>query len=43
MIIIIVVVQAMGWSDGQGLGRSNQGIVEPIKVRFSVRIYTFVL
>ena len=38
-IIIIFVVQAMGWSDGQGLGRSNQGIVEPIKVRFSVRIH----
>ncbi|XP_064400209.1 RNA-binding protein 5-A-like isoform X2 [Halichondria panicea] len=25
------MLTAMGWSDGQGLGRSNQGIVEPIK------------
>ena len=25
-------MQAMGWSEGQGLGKANQEIVEPIKV-----------
>jgi RNA-binding protein 5/10 len=27
------MLQAMGWSEGQGLGKANQGIVEPVKAR----------
>lgn len=30
------MLQKMGWSAGQGLGRSGQGIVNPIEVRNSV-------
>ena len=34
----LCTLQAMGWSEGQGLGRANQGIVEPIKVSTCVAI-----
>jgi hypothetical protein len=27
------MLQKMGWSSGQGLGRSGQGIINPIEVR----------
>ena len=27
------MMQKMGWSAGQGLGRSNQGRTDPIEVR----------
>jgi len=26
------MLKAMGWTEGSGLGRNNQGIVEPVKV-----------
>ena len=31
-LCLLVLLQAMGWTGGQGLGKSNQGITEPIKV-----------
>ena len=27
------LLKSMGWREGQGLGRSNQGIIDPIKSR----------
>ena len=29
---LVSLLQAMGWSEGQGLGRNNQGITAPIEV-----------
>ena len=35
------LLKNMGWKEGQGLGKDNKGIVEPLKVFFSFNILKY--
>lgn len=37
------MLQAMGWQEGKGLGRHQQGVTTPISVRRQTVIFTFFL